>query len=494
MACSSATSKEFSRKELLSLLSSVLDNLDDGKIKKLSEEQFKALFHFLNGRDTFACLPTGHGKTLIYQIAVLIARTGKVPILPSNPLVVVVSPLNALISDQLESCQRLKLKAVKMEQELFGNDDKRTELDQAEVVYCSPETLENIQSKQFLVKMDDRLVGIVVDESHCVVSWGLSVTPFRAAYSKVGDVRGFTRKPFLCLTATAGKTIRSQIMKNLHMKSAKVVNLSPNKSNIKLCVSKLDRNEELDETFASLIEDLKSKGCEMKKTIIYCRSITACGDIFEVLLENLPNNELYGMFHSKTPESIQKNVLYEFVKRDSKMRLVVATCALGMGVDIPDVELIIHYGIPTEVESYVQEIGRGGRDGRACAAFLYYKPYHLAHCDKEMRDYVKATSCRRKELLKHFKEKEATLDVMHKCCDFCTQLCKCQGADCVMQLEAEENVDTSLPLESLSRTVESEERELFIELLKDIDKLGTYETLGSDLILELAANSKGRGL
>ena len=116
MACS----KEFNRKELESLLSSVLDNLDDGKVKKLSDEQFKALFHFLNGRDTFACLPTGHGKTLIYQVAVLVARTGKVKILPSSPLVVVVSPLNALISDQLESCQRLKLKAVKMEQELLG--------------------------------------------------------------------------------------------------------------------------------------------------------------------------------------------------------------------------------------------------------------------------------------------------------------------------------------------------------------------------------------
>ena len=93
MACSSACSKEFNRKELESLLSSVLDNLDDGKVKKLSDEQFKALFHFLNGRDTFACLPTGQGKTLIYQVAVLVARTGKVKILPSNPLVVVVSPL-----------------------------------------------------------------------------------------------------------------------------------------------------------------------------------------------------------------------------------------------------------------------------------------------------------------------------------------------------------------------------------------------------------------
>ena len=269
------------------------------------------------------------------------------------------------------------------------------------------------------------------------------------------------------------------------MKSAKVVNLSPDKSNVKLSVKKLNRDEELDETFASLIKDLKTKGCEMKKTIIYCRSITACGDIFEVLLENL-DNELYGMFHSKTPESIQKTVLSEFLKRESRIRLIVATCALGMGVNIPDVELIIHYGIPTEVESYVQEIGRGGRDGRACSALLYYKPYHLAHCDKEMRDYVKTTQCRRKVLLKHFKEKEIALNPMHKCCDTCTQFCKCQGDNCVMQLEAVDNVDTGLPEESISRTVEDEERKLFIELLTDIDTLGTYETLGSNLILEIA--------
>ena len=135
MTSSSARSKECSRKELLSFLPSVLENLHEGKIKKMSHEQFKALYHFLNGRDTFACLPTGHGKTLIYQIAVLVARTVKVKILPSNALVVVVSPLNALISDQLESCQRLKLKAVKMEQELFDNDDKLTELEEAEAVY-----------------------------------------------------------------------------------------------------------------------------------------------------------------------------------------------------------------------------------------------------------------------------------------------------------------------------------------------------------------------
>ena len=135
----------------------------------MSEGQFKALFQFLNRRDTFACLATGDEKTLIYHTAVLVAR--KVKILPSNSLVVVVSLLNALIADQRESCQRLKQKAVNMERELFDNDDTLKELKNAEVLYCSPETLENIRSKKFLLRKDNRLIGIVVEKSHCVVSW-----------------------------------------------------------------------------------------------------------------------------------------------------------------------------------------------------------------------------------------------------------------------------------------------------------------------------------
>ena len=92
-------------------------------------------------------------------------------ILPSNPLVVVVSPLNALIADQRESCQRLKLKAVEMERELLDNDDTLKELKNAEVLFCSPETLENIRSKYFFLRMDNRLIGIVMEKSYCVVSW-----------------------------------------------------------------------------------------------------------------------------------------------------------------------------------------------------------------------------------------------------------------------------------------------------------------------------------
>ena len=115
------------------------------------------------------CLATGDEKTLIYHTAVLVAR--KVKILPSNPLVVVVSPLDALIDDQRESCERLKLKAAEMVRELFDNDNTLRELKNAEVLYCSPETLENIRSKYFFLRMDNRLIGIVVAKSHCLVSW-----------------------------------------------------------------------------------------------------------------------------------------------------------------------------------------------------------------------------------------------------------------------------------------------------------------------------------
>ena len=139
-------SRDFDRKELQSLFFFRFGLPQRWKDKKkMSEKQFKALFHFLN-RETRLCVwRPGIRKTLIHHTAVLVVQ--KVKILPSNSLVVVVSPLNALIADQCESCQRLKLKAVEMERELFDKDDTLKEFKNAEVLYCSPETLENIRSK-----------------------------------------------------------------------------------------------------------------------------------------------------------------------------------------------------------------------------------------------------------------------------------------------------------------------------------------------------------
>ena len=131
------------------MLPPVLENLHERKIKKLSDDL----------PDSCACCSNGKGENSAIESTCCGCFT-----------------INALISDQLESCQRLKLKAVKMEQEQFDNDDKLTELEETEVVYFSPETLENILSKQILLRMDNRLIGVVMDESHCAVSL-ISVCP-----------------------------------------------------------------------------------------------------------------------------------------------------------------------------------------------------------------------------------------------------------------------------------------------------------------------------
>ncbi|EDO46405.1 predicted protein [Nematostella vectensis] len=478
-------SASVSQRELKTVVSNVIAESSKQNIKSLKDSQFDALYSFLNSEDTFACLPTGYGKSLIYQMAVMVARSAKISGLPTKPFVVVISPLNALIQDQIDSCRSLGLIAAKFELDLCKEENSKT-VDETEVVFCSPEMLEPLEAKRLLSKLDHRLLGIVVDESHCVTSWGLTVTPFRAAYGKIGDLRGFTKKPIMCLTATAGKTVRNKIIKNLHMQNARVINLAPDKKNIKLNIKKVGRDVELENIFTTIIKKL-SNGGQVEKTIIYCKSINACGDIYEVLSENVESKETYAMFHSKTPDSIQKEVLGEFIKSNSKIRVVVATCALGMGVDIPDVDHIIHFGIPSEVEHYVQEIGRGGRDGRLCYATLYYKPYHLAHCDSGMRNYAKGEQCRREMLAKHFKEKIKGVQPLHNCCDNCMQLCKCGGDECEFSEQEEENVVEMHQGGHTTRAVMDNERELFIEVITDIDKSGNYETLGKELISKIAA-------
>ena len=111
------------------------------------------------------------------------------------------------------------------------------------------------------------------------------------------------------------------------------------------------------------MSDLEKKCKNMEKAIIYCRSLKDCGDIYSLLNENLPKRAHYAMYHSKTPTRIQKSVLSSLLNLDGDIRVSIATSALGLGVNIPNVRGIIHYGFPKNIEGYVQEIGRGGRDG-----------------------------------------------------------------------------------------------------------------------------------
>lgn len=250
--------------------------------------------------------------------------------------------------------------------------------------------------------------------------------PFRESYGRIGHLRSFTKAPFLCMTATASLKIRSKIMKLLNMSNAKLIRHSPDKKNISYHVQKA---ADLDETFQWMVNLVSSPVTVIPKTIIYRRSLKDCGELYSLFNEADANSEVpvVTMYHSKTPEEMKQKVLSSLLEENGNCRIVIATSALGMGVNIPNIRQILHYGTPPDLESYLQEVGRGGRDGKPCKATLYYRPFHLAHCDEHMRNFLKNTdgNCRRKFLMNYFKEKPDTPDLKHDCCDVCQAACKC---------------------------------------------------------------------
>lgn len=276
---------------------------------------------------------------------------------------------------------------------------------------------------------------------------------FREAYGKIGHLKSFIRAPFMCLTATASNKMRSKITKLLHLTNTKFIRLSPDKQNLKF-------GEELEETFGGLLREFDGG-----KTIIYCRSLKDCGESYSLFNDEWDDLRV-AMYHSKTPENIKERVLKSFLEVGGQCRLVIATSALGMGVNIPDVRHVVHYGVSSDLESYRQEVGRGGRDGKACTTTLFYRPYHLAHCNESMRNFIKNPNnlCRRKLLMKYFKDKPNPPDLQHDCCDVCHATCEC-GNSCKETPSSIPYEEEQLP--ALSRNVSDSERLFLREMLSE---------------------------
>ena len=230
------------------------------------------------------------------------------------------------------------------------------------------------------------------------------------------------------------------------MKDTKVIRHSPDKNNLYYSVEKCS---DIDETFQPMIKVLNENTADIPKTIIYCRSLKDCGEIYSLF-----DSPRVGMYHSRTPEKIKERVLKSFMEEDGKCRIVIATSALGMGVNTQDVRKIIHYGVPHDLESYVQEVGRGGRDGKPCEAMLYYRPFHLAHCDEHMRSFVKNTEkkCRRQVIMNYFKEKPNAPDTTHDCCDAYRESCDCETCSSEQLSPDKEEVSQPLPTLSTANT------------------------------------------
>ena len=314
--------------------------------------------------------------------------------------------------------------------------------------------------------------------------------PFREAYAHINRMRAFYDRPFLCLTATANNKTQRDLKRILNLVTPVIHIISPEKTNIKLHVSNISKSPDKFSHFQFLSDKLANKEL-VDKAIIYFTSIPELSEMFARFKNSLirvysPENLPVAMYHRMTTERRKQYVLEEFPKSDSVLRIILATTALGLGVNIPDIRTIYHYGPSEDIESYMQMLGRCGRDGQNASAYLLYTNSQYARCnDEAMKEYTKNEKvCRRSLLLKTFKE-EPTIEEKELCCDICSPIVT---NDSEMIIDEE-----SVSLDSI-RTVSDENRDLFSALLRDHNKehsnsnalsLNLCTTFSETLITEL---------
>ena len=258
----------------------------------------------------------------------------------------------------------------------------------------------------------------------------------------------FPSIPLLGLTATATKTVQKKIEESLGMINATEIIINPNRSNIYLSSSRRgNRGDELVNILDPLVKDLCAKRLDFPLTIVYgsLETISSCYSYFSNQLgheqyeplgaENLARNRLFSQFHAQYPEHERQRIVDELVQGNSKIRVIFATVAFGIGLDIPNIRQIFHIGVPYTMEEYFQEAGRAGRDGLPAKAHVYYNSYDISkgkkHLSQVMCDYVTKQKCKREMILGYFGfQVPATSDPPHECCDYHQQICNCD--DCVI--------------------------------------------------------------
>ena len=326
----------------------------------LRPAQRRALDAIGAGRDTLAVLPTGSGKSAIYQVGGLL----------TGGLTVVVSPLIALQRDQARSLSsRTGVRAVLLNSTQHVADRKAA-LDalrsgRADFVMLGPEQLANAESLGEIVGGPRPVTLAAVDEAHLVSEWGHD---FRPEYLRLADVIDeFGRPPILALTATAAPPVQADITRQLHMRDPEVVVADFDRPNIALSVRRtrhdLPEAQAVDDRTVEVV--LAHDG----PALVYALSHARCESLAQRLRLDAYRVEPY---HAGMPAAERSRVQDAFFA--GSLEVVVATSAFGMGIDKPDVRTVVHAGVPGSLDEYYQEIGRAGRDGGPAHAVLVYDP------------------------------------------------------------------------------------------------------------------------
>ena len=365
------------------------------------------------GRDTLAIMPTGGGKSICFQLPALL-KTG---------ITIVVSPLIALMQDQVTALKENGIGATFLNSTLSGRES--TQRSQAilngaiKLVYVAPERLFSEQFLEFLniIKGKMGISGFAVDEAHCVSEWGHD---FRPDYRQLSRIRQLHPDvPMIGLTATATERVREDISQQLELKQPYIHVASFNRSNLYYEVLPKQSNEQ---TYVNLLRQIKKL---QGSGIVYCLSRKRVDEIASRLredgIEAIP-------YHAGLGNKEREENQTRWIRDD--VQVMVATVAFGMGINKPDVRFVIHYDLPKNIEGYYQESGRAGRDGEDshCTLFLGYQDletikYLIAQkvdpqtnepleaeqriAQQQLRqvvDYAEGTACRRTILLRYFGE------------------------------------------------------------------------------------------
>ena len=300
----------------------------------------------LQEKDVLALLPTGGGKSVCFQI----------PALVKEGICIVVSPLVALIQNQVESLQKKGIKAIALTGGIPFNEVNNL-LDNCvfggyKFLYLSPERLQQEMVQERIQKMNVNLIAI--DEAHCISHWGHD---FRPAYLECSKLRALLPDtPMIALTATATKQVMVDIIDNLKFIDPLVIKDSFSRQNIAF---KIYREEDKRYRLKTLCSNLE------RSAIIYVRTRRLTQEVAQFLNENGYTTTHYHGGISKKEKEKKLNLWLE-----NKIKIMVATNAFGMGIDKPDVQLVVHYQIPDCLENYFQEVGRAGRDGNLAKAVL----------------------------------------------------------------------------------------------------------------------------